>query len=283
MEGPRTQPRKRMIDWTSWLGLLIGVGGILGGLFLEGGSLQELLQHTAALIVIAGTIGATMVTTPRKVLRNAVSKLSEIFYEPVHSVEDNVEEIVALAAQARKSGLISLESEVDRISDPFLRRAISLAVDGTNPKELRQLMELDLKLEQQRYEDASRVYASAGGYAPTIGIIGAVLGLMQVMKNLTNIADVGHGIATAFVATIYGVASANILLLPAASKIMARFQALHQTRELSILGVTAILEGMNPKLIRMKLEAFSDSSEAASGALDASSSTAQSAAQAAGD
>jgi chemotaxis protein MotA len=247
---------KRKPDWTSWIGLFIGAAGIIGGLLLEGGDLRELMQHTAAIIVLGGTLGATMVTTPKRVLKNAAGKLGEIFFEPVLSPQETLEDIVALATHARKGGLISLESEAERIEDPFLRKAISLAIDGTNVKELRQMMELDMHLEQQHYQDAAYVFASAGGYAPTIGIIGAVLGLMQVMKNLANIAEVGHGIATAFVATVYGVASANILLLPAGSKLMARYQAKRQLREMALLGVTAILEGMNPKLIRLKLEAF---------------------------
>lgn len=247
---------RRRPDWTSWIGLFIGLSGIIGGLLLEGGDLRELFQHTAAIIVLGGTLGATMVTTPKRVLRNAVAKLGEIFFEPVLELQETIDEIVSLATIARKSGLISLESECDRIEDPFLRKAVSLAVDGTNVKELRQMMELDMHLEQQHYQDASYVFAAAGGYAPTIGIIGAVLGLMQVMKNLANIAEVGHGIATAFVATVYGVASANIVFLPAGSKLMARYQANRQLREMAVLGVTAIVEGMNPKLIRLKLDAF---------------------------
>lgn len=248
---------KRKADWSSFTGLLLGAGGILGGLVLEGGKLQEVMQGTAAIIVFGGTLGATLVTTPFRVVRNALARVPDIFFESVHSPEQAIGEIVEYAAKARKSGLISLEADAERIADPFLRKAMGLAVDGTNVKDLRQMMELEMQLEGRHYEEAARVFTSAGGYAPTIGIIGAVLGLMQVMKNLANIAEVGHGIATAFVATVYGVASANIFFLPAGGKILARFQAARQMRELALLGVVAIVEGMNPKLIRAKLEAFS--------------------------
>jgi chemotaxis protein MotA len=151
-----------------------------------------------------------------------------------------------------------LEDEIASIPDPFLRKALNLAVDGADLQELRRMMELELSLEEQRGEAEARVYEAAGGYAPTIGIIGAVLGLIQVMKHLANIDEVGRGIAVAFVATVYGVASANIFFLPAGSKLRSRMHAAIQMRELMLEGVLGIAEGLNPKLIRIKLEAYAD-------------------------
>ena len=152
---------------------------------------------------------------------------------------------------------MSLEKEAATIADPFLRKALNLAVDGTDLQELRKMMELEIALSEQASDAEARVWESAGGYAPTIGIIGAVLGLIQVMKNLANIEEVGRGIAVAFVATIYGVAIANIVFLPAANKLKARAHEKTQIRELMLEGVLSIAEGLNQKLIRMKLEAYS--------------------------
>lgn len=169
-----------------------------------------------------------------------------------------IEEIIGYATKARKNSIISLESDLERIQDPFLRKAISLSVDGTDLQELRKMMELDLDLQQRNGEAIAKVYECAGGYAPTIGIIGAVLGLIQVMKHLENIEEVGRGIAVAFVATVYGVAAANLFFLPAANKIKARFHETLHIKELMLEGVCSIVEGLNPKLIRVKLDAFAE-------------------------
>src|SRR5262249_6710084 len=153
-------------------------------------------------------------------------------------------------------GLVSLEGEALEIEDPFLRKALTLAVDGTDLQEIRNMMQLEMDVYESRALEEAKVFESAGGYSPTIGIIGAVMGLIQVMKNLANIEEVGHGIAVAFVATVYGVGIANILLLPAATKIKSRIEREIELRELKLEGVVAIVEGLNPKLIRSKLEAY---------------------------
>jgi chemotaxis protein MotA len=237
-------------------GLLLAVGGILGGLVLEGGKVRDVSQVTAAIIVLCGTIGAVMVTTPIDTLIGAVKKLGMVFFEADSNPRAIIEEIIRYATKARKSGIVSLEQEADAIQDPFLRKALNLAVDGTDLDVIRKIMELEINVEEQHAEAEAKVFESAGGYAPTIGIIGAVLGLIQVMKNLANIDEVGHGIAVAFVATVYGVASANIFFLPAGAKIKARMQRVIQNRELMLDGVAGIVEGLNPKLIRSKLEAY---------------------------
>src|SRR6266852_7446884 len=243
-------------DLESLGGLILAFGGILGGLVMEGGKVKDVSQVTAAIIVLCGTIGAVMVTTPMHTLMGAVKKLSLVFFDRDENPHDMIEEIIGYATKARKSGIVSLEHEANAIQNPFLRKALNLAVDGTDLDVIRKTMELQITLEEHHAEEEAKVFEAAGGYAPTIGIIGAVLGLIQVMKNLANIEEVGHGIAVAFVATVYGVASANIFFLPAGAKIKARVHKVIQNRELMLEGVVGIVEGLNPKLIRSKLEAY---------------------------
>ncbi|MBI2681461.1 MAG: flagellar motor protein [Candidatus Solibacter usitatus] len=250
-------------------GLILAIGGILGGLVMEGGKVKDVAQVTAAIIVLAGTIGAVMVTTPMGTLIGAVKKLVLVFFAPDESPAAIIEEIIGYAAKARKSGIVSLENDANAIQDPFLRKALNLAVDGTDLDVIRKTMELQITLDEHHAEAEAKVFESAGGYAPTIGIIGAVLGLIQVMKNLANIEEVGHGIAVAFVATVYGVGTANLFFLPAGNKIKVRMQKVTQTQELMLEGVAGIVEGLNPKLIRSKLEAYTlheHSKKAAKGA-----------------
>ncbi len=244
------------IDLATIGGLVLAVGGIMTGMTLEGGSIKEILQPTAALIVFGGTIGAVMITTPMKVLLGAVRAFVSVFLERQQVPQAVVEEIIGYATKARKNGIVSLEQDAEAATDKFLRKALNLAVDGTDLQEIHKMMELEMSVEERRADMEAKVFESAGGYSPTIGIIGAVLGLIQVMKNLANIDEVGRGIAVAFVATIYGVASANIIFLPAGNKIRARTQAAMQIKELMLEGVAGIVEGLNPKLIRTKLEAY---------------------------
>lgn len=243
-------------DLATFAGLLIAVGGIVGGLILEGGELKDILQYTAAVIVFGGTIGAVLVATPLPVVIGAVRQLMGLFFDKTITPASTIDEIITYATKARKNGIVSLEQDAEQIEDPFLRKALNLAVDGTDLQEIRKMMELEIAMEEQRVEAEAKVFEAAGGFAPTIGIIGAVLGLIQVMKNLANIDEVGHGIAVAFVATVYGVGSANIFFLPAASKIRARAHKMMLIRELALEGVIGIVEGLNPKLLRIKLEAY---------------------------
>ena len=244
-------------DLVSIGGLVVAIGGILTGLILEGGKITDVAQFTAGLIVLGGTLGAVMVTTPMAVLLRAAKKTGAVFFEKTHAADAVIEEIIGYATQARKQGIVSLEQQASAIEDPFLRKALNLAIDGIEMSQLRNIMELEITLLEQRGEAEAKVFEAAGGYSPTIGIIGAVLGLIQVMKNLANIEEVGHGIAVAFVATVYGVALANIVFLPAATKLKARVREEVHIRELALEGVLSVLEGLNPKLIRSKLEAYS--------------------------
>ena len=259
-----SKPGKKL-DLASFLGLVLAVGGILGGLVLEGGSVKDVAQVTAALIVLGGTLGATMISTPAETLTTAAKRLPAVFLPPTSSTEAYIDEIVGYAMRARKNGIVSLEQEAGEVTEPFLRKALNLAVDGTDPQEIRKMMDLEIAMQESRAEADAKVFESAGGYAPTIGIIGAVMGLIQVMKHLENIEEVGHGIAVAFVATIYGVGSANIFFLPIATKIKARARAEAHTQEMLLEGVVSLVEGLNPKLIRAKLEAFAHAPAATAG------------------
>ena len=237
-------------------GLVLAVGGILTGLMMDGGKIRDVAQISAAMIVLGGTLGAVMVTTPLAVLLRAAKRLGMVFFDRKQSLAATIEDIIGYATQARKQGIVSLEQQAGAITDPFLRKALNLAVDGIDLDQIRSIMELEITLVEQDGDAEAKVFESAGGYAPTIGIIGAVLGLMQVMKNLANIDEVGRGIAVAFVATVYGVASANIFFLPAAGKLHARVKDEVRRRELLLEGVLSIVEGLNPKLISTKLEAY---------------------------
>ena len=243
-------------DLASLLGLVVGFGGILGGMMLEKGELRHLYQISAAIIVLGGTFGAVMVTTPMNVLMRAVKQLMMVFFDASPSPAATIDEIIEYATQARKQGIVSLEQAADNMSDPFLKKALNLAVDGIEMSQIRGIMELDISLVEHEGESVAKVYEAAGGYAPTIGIIGAVIGLIHVMQNLADIEAVGKGIASAFVATIYGVGTANLFFLPAGSKLRARMQVKVQIRELMLEGVLSIVEGLNPKLIRTKLDAY---------------------------
>src|ERR1700689_178330 len=245
-------------DFASIGGLIVAAGGIIGGLVLDGGKVSDIRQVTAAIIVLGGTLGAVMVTSPLSSLIRAAKGLRNVFFEEVIDMDAAVDEIVGYASKARKSSIISLEEDLDKIGDPFLKKALSLAVDGTDLKELRKMMDLEIFQAEKLGEAGAKVYEAAGGYSPTIGIIGAVMGLIQVMNDLENIEEVGRGIAVAFVATVYGVAVANLFFLPIANKLKARIHKDVQVKELLLEGVGSIIEGMNPKLIRIKLEAFLD-------------------------
>ena len=250
-------------DLATLAGFVIACGGIVGGLLIEGGKLADFAQFTAGMIVLGGTVGAVMVSTPLHVLKGAVRRFIGVFMDPTQSMDGLVEELIDYATRARKQGLVSLEQMAASIEDPFLGKALNLAVDGTDIQELRKMLELQIDLEQHHAEAEAKVFECAGGYAPTVGIIGAVLGLIQVMKNLANIDEVGHGIAVSFVATVYGVGVSNLLFLPAAAKIKSRAHAEMQRKELILEGISGIVEGLNPKLIRSKLEAFTNPGGAA--------------------
>jgi chemotaxis protein MotA len=244
------------VDKSSLGGIFLALGGIIAGLLLEGGNFRQILQPTAAMIVFGGTLGAVMLQFPLPVVLHAFRRLSSVFVNPKQDPQTTIRQLVRYAQKARREGIVSLDTELAQIEDPFLKKSLMLAVDGTEPQELRKIMELELDNQAEYEEQVPQVFESAGGFAPTIGIIGAVLGLIQVMQHLDKIDEVGRGIAVAFVATIYGVGSANLLYLPVAGKMKIRIRDEQIAREMTLEGVASILEGMNPRMLETKLLGF---------------------------
>lgn len=251
------------MDKASVGGVALAVGGITAGLLLEGGNLGQILQPTAAMIVFGGTMGAVLLQFPLPVVMAAFRRLANVFFEPKAKPEEGVSQLVHYANKARKNGIVSLDADTATIEEPFLKESLMLAVDGTEPQELRKIMELKLDNLAESDDHLPKVFESAGGFSPTIGIIGAVLGLIQVMQHLDNIDEVGRGIAVAFVATIYGVGAANLFFLPIAGKLRLRLRDEQVAREMTLEGVISILEGMNPRMLETKLMGFLKQSEKA--------------------
>jgi chemotaxis protein MotA len=243
----------RRIDLTSVAGVPIGIGFIVLGQLLEGGNLRSIFQVTAAVIVFGGTLGAVLVSFSLRDVRAAVASLRHVFFDREPPMEETILALARYAMKARRDGIMSLEDEVDRLDDPFLKRGLGLAVDGTSPTMLRAMLEGESDSRDEIEELPARVYESAGAYAPTIGILGAVLGLIHVMENLTDPTKLGAGIAVAFVATVYGVGSANLIFLPIAAKLRSRAAVHTRRRQLMCEGILAIQEGQNPRLIEQKL------------------------------
>ncbi len=244
------------MDKGSVIGVFVALGGILLGLALEGGKIGQILQPTAALIVLGGTLGAVMLQFPLPVVIAAFASLAQVFFEKGTDPLDVIKEMVTYAQKARKGGIVSLDSELSKVQEPFLKKTLMLAVDGSEPAEVRSIMETELDNRAERDENLSKVFESAGGFSPTIGIIGAVLGLIQVMQHLDNISEVGRGIAVAFVATIYGVGAANLFFLPVSGKLKIRCRDEQLRHEIVLEGVVSILEGMNPRILETKLLSF---------------------------
>ena len=255
------------MDKASIGGVLLAIAGIVAGLLIEGGNLGQILQPTAALIVFGGTMGAVLLQFPFHTVVAAFRSLAHLFSAQRKHNSQLISQLVAFANKARRQGVVSLDTDLRSIEEPFLKQALMLAIDGTEPNELRKIMQVSLDSATESQERLPAVFESAGGFSPTIGILGAVLGLIQVMQHLDNIQEVGRGIAVAFVATVYGVGAANLLFLPAASKIRDRVKKRMEMTELILEGVAGIVEGMNPKMIRRKLESLVDDPEAKSAAV----------------
>jgi chemotaxis protein MotA len=244
------------MDVLSVVGILIGLIAILGGNWLEGGHIGALVNGPAALIVIGGTFGAAALQTPLPLLKLALQRVRGVFVPPVVDFRGGVSKVVRWAVAARKEGLLGLEVIADSERDPFAKKGLQLLVDGSEPDSIRGVLEMESDLRHQRDVDAAKFFESMGGYSPTIGIIGAVMGLIEVMGNLADPSKLGPGIATAFVATIYGVALANLLLLPIASKMRARARVEALYRDMIVEGLIAIAEGENPRAIELKVGGF---------------------------
>ena len=246
------------MDKSSFAGVLLAITGIIAGLLMEGGHIGQILQPTAALIVFGGTIGAVLLQFPLTTVTQAFGRVGRLFAAPRKHDDQLIHILIAFAQKARRNGVVSLDSDLQTIQDPFLSQAVMLAVDGTEPNDLRSIMRVSLDSSTEIEERLPAVFESAGGFSPTIGILGAVLGLIQVMQHLDNMTEVGRGIAVAFVATIYGVGIANLFFLPIAGKMRLRLRDEVQRREMMLEGVISILEGMNPRMLEVKLAGFLD-------------------------
>lgn len=248
------------MDKASIGGALVAVVGIVAGLLIEGGNLGQILQPTAALIVFGGTMGAVLLQFPLTTVAAAFGGMVHIFAAPQRRDDQLIAQLVDFANKARRDGVVSLDADLNNIDDPFLKQTLMLAVDGTEPADLRKIMHVNLDSILEHEERLPAVFESAGGFSPTIGILGAVLGLIQVMQHLDNIQEVGRGIAVAFVATIYGVGIANLFFLPFAGKMRIRIRDGQRRREMMLEGVIGILEGMNPRMLEFKLASFANES-----------------------
>lgn len=244
------------MDILSVVGIVLAFLAVLGGNFLEGGTLSALLNFPAAFIVIGGTLAAGALQTSADVFKRALSRLYAVFFAPTIPVDEMQAVVIEWTNVARREGILGLENVADEERDPYLARALNLIIDGTSSQHIRYQLELESHLIEHDDIDAAKVYESMGGYAPTIGIIGAVMGLIQVMGNLRDPSLLGSGIALAFVATIYGVALANLFLLPVASKLRFRAKREALLRQMIIDGACAIFEGDSVRTIKSKLSAY---------------------------
>lgn len=244
------------IDFLTIAGLLIGVAAIIVGQQLEGGELSTLINGPAALIVVGGTLGAVMLQSPVMVFIRAIKMLWWMISTPQFNNEAVIQKIIRWSNIARREGLLGLENIEDAETDPFSKKGLQLLIDGSEPEAIRVIMEVDIHTRESFDLQAARVFESMGGYSPTIGIIGAVLGLIQVMGNLSDPSKLGSGIAVAFVATIYGVALANLVLLPTANKLKSIVITGAHFNEMVVEGLVSIAEGENPRNIETKLLGF---------------------------
>ncbi|HEY9101166.1 flagellar motor protein [Chitinimonas sp.] len=244
------------MDRLSLIGIFLGLIAIVGGQMLEGGTISSLLQLTAFLIVMGGTIGAVLLQSSTGSFIMGVKMLRWVLMPPSAALEPWVKSLVNWSNTARRGGLLALETPLMGEKDPFVKRALQMLVDGAEPEAIRHTMDLEIGAYEEKHRAAAKIWESAGGYAPTIGILGAVMGLIHVMENLTDPSKLGSGIAVAFVATIYGVGSANLLFLPIGNKLKQIIASEVKRRELLAEGLVAIAHGENPRIIESKLRGF---------------------------
>lgn len=244
------------MDITTIAGIVLAVVAILGGQALEGGHASSIMQLTAALIVLGGTVGATLVAFPLPDFLRGLKMSREAFTQKKLDLSGLVQTLLELATVARRDGVLALESKLTNIEDPFLRRAVGFLVDGVDATVVRDALEAESQAEFEENSVGAKVFESAGGFAPTVGILGAVLGLIHVMENLSDPSKLGGGIAVAFVATVYGVGIANLLLLPMATKLKRKLAIERDRKAVIIEGVLSIQEGLNPRVLEDKLRAL---------------------------
>ena len=248
--------KKSKMDVNSVTGIVLAFVAIIGGQFLEGGHVGSLLQTAAFLIVMGGTVGAVLLQSPVKVFVNGVKMARWVFYPPENSPQNLIKQVVNWSNISRKEGLLALESYIPTAIDQFSKKGLQLLADGSTPEKLREVLEIDILALETHQRQSARIWEAAGGYAPTIGILGAVLGLIHVMENLSDPSLLGNGIAVAFVATIYGVGLANLIFLPISNKLKNIINEHVVMQEMMVDGFVAIANGENPRLIESRLKGY---------------------------
>ena len=244
------------MDKISVLGLVLGIAAIIGGQVLEGGHVGSLSQPTALLIVLGGTMGAVMLQSPYATFIRGLRMMGWVWYPPVVDNPQLIRQITNWSQVSRREGLLALENAIDQLKDDFTRKGLQLLVDGAEPERLREVLEVEIGTYENEMRQSAKIWEAAGGYSPTIGILGAVLGLIHVMENLSDPAKLGAGIAVAFVATIYGVGLANLVFLPMANKLKAHISRLVFQREMIVDGLVGIANGDNPRIIESRLQGY---------------------------
>ncbi len=246
------------MDVLSFVGLSLAMFAVLGGNFIEGGSIGSLVNVSAFIIVIGGTCGAAALQSPLSVLRRSVVVLLWAFFPPRISAGLALEKVLSWSNTARREGLLGLETVSESEADVFTRVGLQMLVDGSEPAVIRDVLETQLQTRLEADLAAAGIFEAMGGYAPTIGILGAVMGLIHVMSHLAEPSKLGSGIATAFVATIYGVGSANLIFLPLAAKIKSQIIRQGQLKQMLTEGLVAIADGENPRNIELRLQSYVD-------------------------
>jgi chemotaxis protein MotA len=244
------------MDILTITGIFVSIGAILLGIELDGGDISTLVNVPALIIVFGGTFGATLLQFPPTIFIRSMKMSSWVLMPKEINLSGQIDKVVYWSLLVRQGGLLGLEKALPKETDPFIKKGLQLLVDGSEPDVIRYILDLDMYSKEGAGIQAASLYEAMGGYAPTIGILGAVMGLIHVMQNLTNPALLGQGIATAFVATIYGVGSANLIFLPIANKLKSRVLALTQARELLVEGIISIAEGENPRNIKLRLGGY---------------------------
>ena len=244
------------MDKISVVGLLLGVVAIVGGQILEGGNVASLSQPTALLIVLGGTMGAVMLQSPYATFMRGVRMVRWVWYPPVVDYRLLIKQVSNWSQISRREGLLALENTINQLKDDFARKGLQLLVDGAEPERLREVLEVEIGTFEEEMRQSARIWEAAGGYSPTIGILGAVLGLIHVMENLSDPSKLGAGIAVAFVATIYGVGLANLVFLPMANKLKSHINRLVVQREMIVDGLVGIANGDNPRIIESRLQGY---------------------------
>ena len=245
------------MDKSTIIGLLVGILGILIGNSLDGGHINSLLSLTAFIIVFTGTLGATVLSNTTEDLKMGVDLLKKGFSkENANNQKSIANQIIEASKIVRKESVLAINKNMSSYSDPFLKNVFQLMIDGVEPKVLKEVVESEIDVEESHLLSGAKIWSDAGGFAPTIGIIGAVLGLIHVMANLTDTSQLGRGIAIAFIATIYGVAGANLILIPIGNKIKNKIKKEIEVKEMILEGGLAILSGLSPFIVEQKMKSF---------------------------